>query len=99
MGGSGRAVIDVWNVEWHLPDKQIIDITIDPGTNLPLINYSLCISSEKEKYEPKHVSNYAVFREQDVGSKTDHMDQYKINKSILCCTSVADETNPNLSGA
>ena len=99
ISGSSHDVIDVWNVEWHLPDKQIIDITIDPGTNLPLINYSLCISSEKEKYEPKHVSNYAVFREQDVGSKNDHMDQYKINKSILCCTSVADETNPNLSGA
>ena len=99
MGGSGHAVIDVWNVEWHLPDKRIIDILIDPGTNLPLIHDFVCTSSEKEKYGPHHVANDSLFREQDIVSKPDHMDQYELNTSVLCCTSVADETNQNLSGA
>ena len=67
IGGSGHAVIDVWNVECHIPDKRIIDIPIDPGTNLPLIHDFVCTSAEKQKYGPHHVSNAAVFYEQDVG--------------------------------
>ena len=59
----------------------------------------MCISDEKDKYWHQHVDNYTVFREQDIGSNPDHMDQYELNKSILCCTPVADETNQNLSGA
>ena len=98
MGSSGHAGIDVWNVEWHIPDKRIIDIPIDPGTNLPLIHVFVCTSTEKEKYGPKHVANAVVFRKKYVGSKPDHMDQYEINKFILCCTSVAYETNHNLRG-
>ena len=47
MGGGGHAVIDGWKVEWHIPDKPIIDIPIDPGTNLPLIYDFVCISVEK----------------------------------------------------
>ena len=47
MGGSGHAIIDVWNVECHIPDKRIIDIPIDPGTNLPLIHDFVCTSAEK----------------------------------------------------
>ena len=99
MGGSGHAVIDVGNVEWNLPDKYIIDITIYPGTNLPLIHNFVCTSAEKEKYVTHHVANDAVFREQYFGSKPDHMDPYEIKKSLLCCTYVADEMNQNLSGA
>ena len=99
MGGGGHAVIDVWKVEWHISDKPIIDIPIDLGTNLPLIHHFVCTSAEKENYGPQHVANAAVFCEQYVGSKTDHMDQYEINKSILCYISVAYKTNQNLSGA
>ena len=99
MGGSGRAVIDMWNVEWHPPDKRIIDIPIDPGTNLPLIRDFVCTYAEREKYGPQHVVNAAVLHEKDVGSNPDHMDQYELKKSMLCCTSVADETNHNLSRA
>ena len=98
MGGSGHAVIGVCNVEWNLPDKQIIDILIDPGTNIPLIHEFVCTSSEKENYGTQHVANAAVFLEQDVGSKHYHVDQYELKKSILCCASVVDETNQNLSG-
>ena len=36
MGGSGHTVVDGWNIEWHLPDGRIVDIPIDPATNLPL---------------------------------------------------------------
>ena len=78
MGGSGHAVIDVWNIEWHLPDKHIIDIRIDPGTNLPLIHEFVCTSAQKQKYGPDHADNDEVFREQDVASKTDHMYQYEL---------------------
>ena len=47
MGGNVHAVIYVCNVEWHLPDKRIIDIPIDPGINLPLINDFVRTSDEK----------------------------------------------------
>ena len=93
MGGSGHDVIDVWNVKWNLPDRQINDIPIDPGTNLPLIHKKICASVEKEKYGPQNFSNATVFQEQDAGSKSYYMDWYDFEKSILCCTSVADETN------
>ena len=96
---SCHDVIDLWNVEWHLPDKLIIDIPIDPGTNLLLIHDFVCTSAEKENYGPQHVANSAVFLEQYVGSKPYHMDQYDLKKSIIFCTSLADETNQNLSGA
>ena len=99
MGDSGHDVIGVWNVEWHLPDNQIIDITIDPGTNLPLIHDYFCTSSEKEKHGTHHVDNAVVLREKYVGSNIDNMDHYDLKKYILCCTSVADETNKNISGA
>ena len=98
MGGSGHAIVDVCNVEWHLPDKQIIEISIDPGTNLPLIHDFFCTSAEKDNYGPQHVSNAVMFLEQDVGSNPDHMDKYEIKKSILCRTSMADYTNHNLCG-
>ena len=74
MSGDGHSVIDVWNVEWDIHDKQIIDIPIDPGTNLTLIHYFVCTSSEKEMYGPQHVAYAAVFREQDVWSNTDNID-------------------------
>ena len=62
MGDSGHSVINVWNFERHLPDKRIIDIPIDPGTNLPLIHDLVCTSAEKEKYGPQNVANAAMFR-------------------------------------
>ena len=40
-----------------------------------------------------------LFYKQDVVSKPYRMDQYDLNKSIICCTSVADDKNHSISGA
>ncbi len=38
MGGSGHAIVKMWDIEWHLPDKRIIDIPIDPEEDvLPFV--------------------------------------------------------------
>ena len=42
MDGSGHAVFKMCDTEWHLPDKRITDIPIDPNTNVPLIQDFVC---------------------------------------------------------
>ena len=101
MGGSGHAIVKMWDIEWHLPDKRIIDIPIDPKTNLPLIHDFVCTSAEKTKFQDGfkskgiHGSGLCV----SCDDKPDPYDQYELKKAVLCCTSVADETNQNLDGA
>ena len=52
-GDSGHAVIDAWNFEWNLTDKWIIDIPIDPGTNLPLIYDFFTLLTRKRSMVPR----------------------------------------------
>ena len=47
MGGSGCAVMDGGNIEWYLPDGRILDIPIDPATNLLLFKDFVCTSEEQ----------------------------------------------------
>ena len=52
MGGIGHAVVNGWNIEWHLPDGQIIDIPINPHTNLPLIRDIFAPLLKRRNLEP-----------------------------------------------
>ena len=75
MGGIGHAVVNGWNIEWHLPDGRIIDISIDPHTNLPLIRDFVCTSAEKEEFGAQHINSAGVCNSCD-DSRPNHMDQY-----------------------
>ena len=46
IGGSSHAVVDGWNIEWQLPGGRIVDILIDPATNLHLFKDFVCTSEE-----------------------------------------------------
>jgi len=37
LGGQSHALVDGKAIVWTLPDGRIIDIPIDPMTNLPLL--------------------------------------------------------------
>ena len=98
MGGSGHAVVNGWNIEWHLPDRRIIDIPIDPVTNLPLFTDFVCTSDEKKKFESESMESINQVCMPCEEKKNDHFDQYERKKALHHCTSVVDETNQNLSG-
>ena len=95
MGGSGHAVVDGWNIEWHLPDGRIVDIPIDPATNLPLFKDFVCTSEEQKSFEAESMNNVCV----PCMSAPNPFDQYVRKKALLCCNSVTEETNQNLSGS
>jgi hypothetical protein len=46
MQYSSHVIVDGWNIEWHLPDGRIVDIPIDPVTNLPFFQECVCTSEE-----------------------------------------------------
>jgi hypothetical protein len=50
LGGDSYAKVDGYKIEWHLPDGRIVDIAIDPVTNLPLLQDFLCSQDEKCEY-------------------------------------------------
>ena len=52
--GGGFARVDGYNVEWHMPDGEIIDIPIDPRSNLPVLHDFVCSADEFEKFGPAH---------------------------------------------
>jgi len=60
MGGSGHAVVDGCNIGWHLPDQNIVDIPIDPTTNLHLFKDFVCISEEQKWFESKSMNNICI---------------------------------------
>jgi len=59
LGGGCYARIDGYQVEWHMPDGEIIDIPIDPRSNLPLLHDFVCTESEKREYGPLHAHQAA----------------------------------------
>jgi hypothetical protein len=50
LGGNSYARVDGYKIEWHLPDGRIVDIAIDPVTNLPLLQDFVCSQDEKREY-------------------------------------------------
>ena len=56
-----------------MPDGEIIDIPIDPRTNLPLLHNFVCNEAEKRKFGPAHAHQAASERHevrQTVGTST-----------------------------
>ena len=96
MGGSDHAVVDGWNIEWHLSDGRIFDIPIDPATNLPLFKDFVCTSEEQNCFEAESMNTVCV---PCIMSAPNPSDQYERKKALFCCNSVTDETNQNLSGS
>ena len=72
-----------------------MDIPIDPATNLPLFKDFVCTSEEQKLFEAESMNNVCV----PCMSAPNPSDQYVRKKALLCCNSVTDETNQNLSGA
>ncbi len=52
--GGGFARVDGYNVEWHMPDGEIIDVPIDPRSNLPVLHDFVCDAHEFSKFGPSH---------------------------------------------
>ena len=50
LGGQSHALIEGKAIEWVLPDGRIIDIPIDPRTNLPLLTDFVCSDEEKLRF-------------------------------------------------
>ncbi len=50
LGGDSYAKVDEYKIEWHLSDGRIVDIDVDPVTNLPLLQDFLCSQDEKHEY-------------------------------------------------
>ena len=59
LGGGCWAKVDGYNVEWHMPDGDIIDIPIDPRSNLPLLHDFACTEAEKKEFGPAHAHQAA----------------------------------------
>ena len=60
MRGSTLAVVDGWNIDWNLPDGRIVDIPIDPATNLSLFQNCVCTSEEYKSFESKFMNNVCM---------------------------------------
>jgi len=101
---SGRAVIDAVrdNIEWHLPDGEILDIPIDPATNLPTFpNGFVCTDLEKQRFVEEHPEMFTAEvlnkYEEEVLCEDPSMSLSEIPaRDLQCFTCVADETNQNL---
>jgi hypothetical protein len=91
----GHAVVNGWNIEWHLSDGRISDILIDPATNLPLFQDFVCTSEEQTLFGSEFMNSVCMPCEKTPGD----FDHYDCTKALLCCTSVTDETNQYLSDA
>lgn len=101
---GGRAVIDAIrdNVEWHLPDGEILDIPIDPATNLPTFPQGfVCTNEEKRMFVEEHpemlTAEVLDKCAEEVECEDPSMSLSEIPaRDLQCFTCVADETNQNL---
>jgi hypothetical protein len=71
----------------HLPDNHVVDIPIDPNANLPVVPNPQPTLEEQDKFGPHLLSSIEANTLQLSG----------LDKPI-CCKSVANVSNNNLSG-
>ena len=99
LGGQSQALIDGRAIVWTLPDGKIIDIPIDPMTNLPLLRDFTCSEDEKQNHHGLAVvppiEVVEPFLADDDGGPVD----YEVQCNLRCFTSVTDATNQHLSSA
>ena len=109
---GGRAELSGNSVNWHLPNKAIIDIPIDERSNLPMIWNVSTTSSEQKDIGPHLIgmattfgdfevealsnSNGGEFRSQ--ASIFDTISNKQASAFSTCFPCVADETNQQLTG-
>ena len=99
LGGVGHARIDGFNIEWTLQDGRIIDIPIDPHTNLPLIHDFVCNEDEKKDFGAQFMNNMSEEHIAPVALNVEDRENHEQHCAVECCQCVADETNQNLSSA
>ena len=101
LGGGGHAIIRGYNIEWHLHGGRIIDIPVDPKTNLPQVDDFVCSSAEKGTFA-KYSDNIfmglgmCMLCEKE---PPDLKNQDKTEKAHHCCKLVTDVANQNIGGA
>ena len=71
----------------HLPDNHVVNIPINPMVNLPVIPHPQPTFEEQDNFGPHLLSS--------IVANTLHL--FGLAKPI-CCKTVADVTNNNLSG-
>ena len=108
---GGYATVSSYNVTFHLPDDNIIDIPISPVMNLPLVNKVGTREREKREHGPHLLSMVSTLNDfatesallqPATTSGRDSMFQ-AINRAQaethnICLPCVADETNQQLTG-
>jgi hypothetical protein len=84
---GGDATVMARNVTMYLPDNHIVDIPIDPTVNLPVISSPQPMLEEQDNFGPHLLSSFVA----------NVLDLPGLAKPI-CCKTVSDVTNNNLSG-
>jgi hypothetical protein len=84
---EGDATITAWSVVMRLPDNHVVDIPFDTMVNLPVIPHSQPTLEEQDTFGP-HLLSLIV-------ANTLHL--YGLAKPV-CCKTMADVSNNNLSG-
>ena len=97
--GQSQALVDGKAIVWTLPDGRIIDVLIDPLTNLPLLWDFTCSEDEKQNHfglaVVPPIAEVEPFLAGNDGGPVD----YKVQCNLRCFTSITDATNQNLSSA
>ena len=107
-GNGGRGTISGNNVEFILPDNAIIDIPIDPKSNLPMVWNVSSTSEEQERIGPSLMGTTYMLHEFEsydseswnfAPSTFDHPSHRKQASAFeRCFPCVGDETNQQLTG-
>ena len=102
---GGHATVEGHNVAFHLPEGSIVDIPVDPKTNLPAVRDAATTKKQQLEAGP-HLMATPLQREMDldyrvgIGGYVRHTPvspaNGAANMNSLCHPCVADETNQNL---
>ena len=102
VGGQSHALIEGKAIEWVLPDERVIDVPIDPRTNLPLLKDIVCSDEEKLRFNFNGLNAFTEIEEiRPCAVYEDGIDPIDYERAcvIKCFISVADATNQNLTSA
>jgi len=102
---GGHATVEGHNVAFHLPEGSIVDIPVDPKTNLPAVRDAATTKKQQLEAGP-HLMATPLQREMDldyrvgIGGYVRHTPvspaNGAANMNSFCHPCVADETNQNL---
>jgi len=84
---GGDATVTAWSVVMRLPDNHVVNIPIDSTVNLPVIPHPQPTLQEEDNFGPHLLSS--------IVANTLHLSGLA---KPVCCKTVADVSNKNLSG-